>query len=231
MQIAETGWNFQCAGAGSALSGSSNNTVQFNAIHDNGSHGLFTNDAPTQNNRFLYNLVWNQVNGECFLANGVGHVFVGNVCWHNSTAIDLYTSSSTTTTSNITIKNNILAGNITRAVHVESGVSSSSLVFDYNDYDFGSGAAFMLFDTADNLAGWQLAGFDKHSFVADPKFVSAAPAAPSDFVLEPSSPDLGTGGALGLPMATGLAPGSTWPSGVTTATQPSSWDIGAFIGP
>ena len=219
------------AGAASALSGSSNNTVQFNAIHDNGSHGLFTNDAPTQNNRFLYNLVWNQVNGECFLANGVGHVFVGNVCWHNSTAIDLYTSSSTTTTSNITIKNNILAGNITRAVHVESGVSSSSLVFDYNDYDFGSGAAFMLFDTADNLAGWQLAGFDKHSFVADPKFVSAAPAAPSDFVLEPSSPDLGTGGALGLPMATGLAPGSTWPSGVTTATQPSSWDIGAFIGP
>jgi len=89
----------------------------------------------------------------------------------------------------------------------------------------------MLFDIADNLAGWQLAGFDKHSFVADPKFVSAAPAAPSDFVLEPSSPDRGTGGALGLPMATGLAPGSTWPSGVTTATQPSSWDIGAFIGP
>ena len=218
------------AGAGSTLTGSSNNTVQYNALHDNGSHGLFSNDAPTQNNQFLYNLVWNHVNGECFIANGVGHVFVGNVCWHNSTAVDLYTSSSTTTTAHITIKNNILAGNITRAVHVESGVTSSSLVFDYNDYDFGSAAEFMLYDTADSLAGWQAAGFDKHSFVADPKFVSATPSAPADFVLQPSSPNIGTGGALSLPMSTGLAPGSTWPSGVTTATQPSSWDIGAFIG-
>ena len=219
------------AGAGSTLTGSSNNTVQYNALHDNGSHGLFTNDAPTENNLFLYNLVWNHINGECFIANGLGHLFIGNVCWHNSTAIDLYTSSSTASTANITIKNNILAGSITRAVHVESGVSSSSLVFDYNDYDFGSGAEFMLFDTAHNLASWQTAGFDKHSFVADPKFVSATPSAPADFVLQPSSPNLGSGGALGLPMSTGLAPGSTWPSGVNTATQPSSWDIGAFIGP
>jgi parallel beta-helix repeat protein len=218
------------AGAGSTLTGASNNVLQYNVVHDNGNHGLFTNDAPTQSNQFLYNLIWNQVNGECFIANGIGHVFAGNVCWNNSTGIDLYTSSSTTVTSNITVKNNIIANSIVRAVHIESGVTSSTLAFDYNDYDFGSGAEFMLFDTAYSLSGWQPAtGFDNHSLVANPQFVSASPSAPGDFVIQASSPAVGAGVNLGSALAVGLNPGSAWPSNVSSTNQSSAWDIGPFI--
>lgn len=220
------------AGAGTTLTGASRNTVEYNALHDNGGNGLFTNDAPSQSNQFFYNLVWNHVNGACFLADGVNHAFLGNVCWHNSTAIDLYTSTSTPVTAHITIENNIIANSITRAVHIESGVQPLTLVFDNNDYDFGSGGEFLLFNTAYGLSGWQsAAGFDLHSLVADPQFVSATPSAPADFVTQPTSPSIGTGAALGPSVSQGLAPGSTWPSNVNSATQPQKWDIGAFIVP
>jgi len=220
------------AGAGSTLTGASGNVLQYNALHDNGSGGLFTDAAPTQNNQFLYNLVWNHVNGECFLADGVGHTFYGNVCWNNSTGIDLYTSSATPLTANITIKNNIIAGSITRAVHIESGVSSSTLVFDHNNYDFGSGAEFLLFDTAYSFGEWQSAtGLDAHSFVANPGFLSSAPATPSDFVIQATSPNVGAGAALGSSLALGLTPGSAWPGKVSTTSQASAWDIGAFVVP
>jgi parallel beta-helix repeat protein len=220
------------AGAGTLLTGASNNVIQYNAVHDNGAHGLFTNAAPSQSNQFLYNLVWNQVNGECFIANGVGHTFYGNTCWHNSTGIDLYTSGSTAVTGSITVKNNIIGDSITRAVHIESGVSTSTLVFDHNNYDFGSGQEFLLFSTAYSLAGWQSAtGLDGHSFSANPDFVSSTPSVPSDFVIQSGSPDVGMGSALGSSSAAGLAPNSSWPSSVTTTSQTAAWDIGAFIVP
>jgi len=220
------------AGAGATLTGASHNTIEYNAIHDNGEHGLFTDDAPSQSNLFQYNLVWNQVNGECFLANGIGHTFYGNTCWHNSTGIDLYTSSSTPVTGSITVKNNIIGDSIARAVRIEPGVSVSTLAFDHNDYDFGSGEEFLLLDTAYTLAGWRIATVqDTHSFIANPQFVSPAPSAPKDFVLQSSSPDIGSGAALGSANALGLAPGSAWPSAVTTAAQPASWEVGAFVVP
>ena len=220
------------AGAGATLTGASHNTIEYNAIHDNGAHGLFTNDAPSQSNLFQYNLVWNQVNGECFIANGFGHTFYGNTCWHNSTGIDLYTSPSTPVTGGITVKNNIIGDSIARAVRVESGVSLSTLVFDHNDYDFGAGEEFMLFDTVHNLAGWRsVSGQDTHSFIANPDFVSSTPSAPKDFVIQSGSPAIGSGAALGSSNVLGLAPGSAWPSAVTTATQFASWDVGAFVVP
>ena len=220
------------SGAGTALTGASYNLIQYNAVHDNGGHALFTDAAPSQSNQFLYNIVWNQVNGECFIANGIAHGFYGNVCWHNSTGIDLYTSSSTPLTGNIKIENNIIANSIVRAVHIESGVSTSTVVFDHNNYDFGPGGQFLLLDTVYALSGWQSAtGFDAHSFVANPGFVSTTPSVPADFVLQPGSPDVGAGAALGSALAIGLALGSTWPSGISTVTQPSAWDIGAFIVP
>ena len=220
------------AGAGTTLTGASHNTIEYNAIHDNGAHGLFTDDAPSQSNQFQYNLVWNQVNGECFLANGFGHTFYGNTCWHNSTGIDLYTSSSTPVTGGILIKNNIISNSVKRAVHIESGVSVGTLAFDHNDYDFGSGDEFMLVDTAYTLAGWQSAsGLDMHSFIANPDFVSATPSGPSDFVIQTGSPDAGSGVALGSTFAAGLGPGSTWPAKITTSTQSTAWDVGAFVIP
>lgn len=220
------------SGAGTTLTGASNNVVQYNAFHDNGGHGLFTNAAPTQNNQFLYNLVWNQVNGECMIANGVGHVFYGNTCWHNSTGIDLYISSSTPVTGNIAFKNNIISDSITRAVHIESGVTTSTLAFDYNDYDFGSGEGFLVNSTTYTLSEWQSSlNVDRHSFSASPNFISSTPSSPADFMLQSGSPDVGTGAALGTSFALGLASASAWPSGVSTATQPTAWDIGAFIVP
>jgi parallel beta-helix repeat protein len=220
------------SGAGTTLTGASRNVIRYNAVHDNDEHGLFTNAAPTQSNQFLYNLVWNHVNGECIIANGVGHSFYGNTCWHNSTGIDLYTSSSTPATSNITVKNNIIADNIVRAVHIESGVTTSTLAFDHNDYDFGAGGEFLLYGTAYTFSGWQSAtSLDGHSFTASPDFVSSSPSTPVGFVLQSSSPNVGAGIALGSSFAAGLAPSSTWPSGVSTATQSSAWDIGAFIVP
>ena len=220
------------AGAGITLTGASHNTIEYNAIHDNGAHGLFTDDAPSQANQFQYNLVWNQVNGECFLANGLGHTFYGNTCWHNSTGIDLYTSSSTPVTGGITVKNNIISDNITRAVRIESGVNIGNLIFDHNDYDFGTGQEFLLVDTAYTLAGWRSAsGLDMHSFIANPDFVSPTPSAPGDFVIQSGSPDVGTGLALGPTSAVGLDPTSSWPSNVTTINQTAAWDIGAFVVP
>lgn len=220
------------SGAGTTLTGASDNVVEYNAFHDNGGHGLFTNAAPTQSNQFLYNLVWNHVNGECMIANGLGHTFYGNTCWHNSTGIDLFTSSSTPTSGNIVIKNNIISDSTTRAVHIESGVAVSTLAFDHNDYDFGSGGEFLLFGTAYTLSGWHAAtGLDAHSFVASPDFVSSSPSTPSDFVPQSGSPDVGTGVALGSSLALGLALGSTWPTSVSTTTQLAAWDVGAFIVP
>jgi parallel beta-helix repeat protein len=220
------------AGAGVTLSGASHNTIEYNAIHDNGAHGLFTDDAPSQSNLFQYNLVWKQVNGECFIANGFGHVFYGNTCWHNSTGIDLYTSSSTPVTGSITVKNNIIGDSIVRAVHIEPGVSLATLAFDHNDYDFGSGEEFLLHDTAYTLAGWRSAsGLDVHSFIANPGFVSSSPSVPSDFVIQSGSANVGSGVALGSNFSSGLAPNSSWPSTVTTLIQPSAWDVGAFILP
>src|SRR5262249_16282727 len=220
------------SGAGAVLTGSSYNVVRYNAVHNNGGHGLFTNAAPSPSNLFDYNLVWNQVNGECILDNGFGHGFYGNVCWNNSTGIDLFTSSTTPLTGHITIKNNIIGNSIKRAVHIEPGVSVSTVSFDHNNYEFGSGDEFLLLNTAYNLSEWRAAtGFDTHSFSANPEFVSSTPAAPADFVLQSSSPDVGKGIALNSSLQLGLAPGSSWPSAVTTATQPSAWNIGAFVAP
>ena len=220
------------SGAGATLTGASYNVVRYNAVHDNGGHGLFTDAAPTQSNLFEYNLVWNQTNGECFLANGIGHAFYGNVCWHNSTGIDLYTSSSTPLTGHITIKNNIIGDSIVRAVHIEQGVSLATLAVDNNNYGFGASGEFLLFNTTHNLSGWHSAtGFDAHSFCANPEFASSTPVAPTDFILQSSSPDVGRGAELGSSFDLGLTSSAIWPSKVSTATQPSAWNIGAFVVP
>jgi hypothetical protein len=213
-------------GAGTGLTGSSNNAVQYNAIHDNGDHGIFTNAAPTQSNHFLYNVIWNHPNGECFAANGTGHEFFGNTCWNSSTGVDLYTSSSTPTTANISIKNNVFGKNVIRSVHIESGVSISTLIFDHNDYD--GVIVFLLPTTTADWSAWQAMGFDIHSLADNPTFVTASPITPSDFVLETSSPLATSGMDLGPSFATGLAPVSSWPANVQTAAQGAGWSIGAF---
>jgi len=216
------------AGAGTSLTGASNNLVQYNAIHDNGDHGVFTNDAPTQSNAILYNVIWNNVNGACFLADGTGHKFYGNTCWNNSTGVDLYTSDSTPTTADISIENNIFSENQSRAVHLESGVSLSTLTIDYNDYDPETSSMFLWPSGSGDLSAWKSLGFDVHSLAAGPQFVSPSPSTPAGLAIQSGSPAAKAGVDLGPQFQEGLDAGSSWPSGVSTVPQGTAWSMGAF---
>lgn len=218
-------------GAGSALTGSSGNVIAYNSVHDNGQHGLFTNAAPSANNSFRYNVVWNHANGECFLANGTGHQFYGNTCWNNSTGIDLYTSSTTPITANIAVRNNIIAGSIHQAVKIEGGVATSSLAIDHNDYYNPSGALRFLWPASSgDLTAWRRAfAYDLHSLNEDPQFVSTSPSAAAELAVLAGSPTVGAGQVLNPVSSTGLKSPSTWPVTVDFAAQAAAWDLGAFL--
>jgi len=219
------------SGAGTALTGSSGNVIAYNSVHDNGQHGLFSNAAPTSNNAFRYNVVWNHVNGECFLANGTGHQFYGNTCWNNSTGIDLYTSSTTPTTASIAVRNNIIAGSIHQAVKIESGVLMSSLAFDHNDYYNGSSAPrFVWLTSSGDLAVWRSTfGYDLHSLGENPQFLSSSPTAANQLAVLAGSPTVGAGQTLSAVSTTGLNAQSAWPGSVGFLPQSASWDLGAFL--
>jgi hypothetical protein len=218
-------------GAGLVVSGSSGNVVAYNSIHDNGQHGLFTNASPTANNAFRYNVVWNHVNGECFLANGTGHQFYGNTCWNNSTGIDLYTSSTTPTTANIAVKNNIIAGSTHQAVKIESGVTTSTLLFDHNAYYSTSGnPRFVWPVSSGDLPAWRSAfAYDLHSLNENPQFVSSSPTTAEELAVLAGSATVGAGQVLNAVSNTGLNAQSAWPGTVDFAQQSAAWDVGAFL--
>jgi parallel beta-helix repeat protein len=218
-------------GAGTVVTGSSGNVVAYNSIHDNGQHGLFTNASPTANNAFRYNVVWNHLNGECFLANGTGHQFYGNTCWNNSTGIDLYTSSTTPTTGNIAVRNNIIAGNIHQAVKIESGVTASTLLFDHNDYYNPSAPLRFVWPTSSgDLTAWRSTfSYDLHSLSENPQFVSSSPTAAGQLAVLAGSPTVGAGQVLNAVSNTGLNAQSAWPGTVDFAQQSAAWDVGAFL--
>jgi len=218
-------------GAGSVLTGSSGNVIAYNSVHDNGQHGLFTNAAPSANNSFRYNVVWNHVNGECFLANGTGHQFYGNTCWNNSTGIDLYTSGTTPVTASISVRNNIIAGSIHQSVKIESGVSTSSLTIDHNDYYNPSAALRFVWPGSNgDLTAWRgTLGYDLHSLNENPQFVSASPEAAGQLAVLAGSPTKGTGQVLNAVSSTGLNQQSVWPLTVDFAPQTAVWDLGAFL--
>lgn len=66
----------------------------------------------------------------------------------------------------------------------------SALVSDYNLYWHTGGAETVAFPNGVDLAGWQKAGYDAHSRIADPLFVDPAQ---DDFRLRPGSPALALG--------------------------------------
>ena len=218
-------------GAGTVVTGSSANVVAYNAVHDNGQNGLFTNAAPSSNNVFRYNVVWNHVNGECFLANGTGHQFYGNTCWNNSTGIDLYTVSTTPTTGSISVRNNIIAGSIHQAVKIEPGVTTSSLVFDHNDYYNLSGALHFAWPTSSgDLTAWRSAfAYDLHSMNENPQFLSTSPVVAGQLAVPANSPTIGAGQILNAVSNTGLTGQSVWPATVDLAQQHTAWSVGAFL--
>src|SRR6267154_438876 len=208
--------------------GSSNNTIRYNIVHDNGSNGLMTDYMPSQGNRFVYNLVFNHPNGSCIFANHKGHLFANNTCVNNRNGVYLYVSKTTTETGEITVKNNIIINSARYHVVVEAGVQGP-LTFDNNDYYPDDGRKFNWKDSVSNFEGWQAkSGGDAKSLVADPKLHSLAPLKAEDFALRSDSPVIGRGESLGADLEDAQSVKASWQGGMQTTKQIAKWDIGAI---
>lgn len=209
--------------------GSSNNIIRYNSVHDDGTHGIFTNYVPSQNNKILYNLIYNHPQGSCIMANYMGHEIYNNTCYNSKIGIHLYVSSTTQKTGNISVKNNLILRSYQFQVLIEKGVDGP---FDFaNNLYFPDGnSSFGWKDAATSFAGWQsVSGLDRSSFVADPHLASSAPSLPHDFALLPGSEAVGHGKDLGDEDKMALSPTLSWPTQVKLLTQePGRWDIGAF---
>jgi hypothetical protein len=88
--------------------GSSDNVIRYNVVHDNGTHGIFTNYVPSQNNKIIYNLIYDHPQGSCILANYMGHEIYNNTGYNNREGIHLYIGSTTRQTGKISVKNNLI---------------------------------------------------------------------------------------------------------------------------
>ena len=176
--------------------GSSENVLRYNVVHDDGTHGIFTNYVPSQHNQILHNLIYNHPNGACIMANYIHHEIDSNTCYNSRIGIHFYVSSTTQQTGDIAIKNNIIVKSSLHQVFIEPGVDGP---FDFSDNDYypDGPAAFNWKGAGFNFSAWQKeAGQDKHSVAADPAFVAPVPNQPFDFVLRPGSPAIGKGADL-----------------------------------
>lgn len=232
--IVEKNECYQAAHAGIELSidiskpavGSSNNIIRYNVVHDNGSNGLMTDYHPSENNKFLYNIVYNHPNGSCIFANNTGHMFFNNTCYNNRFGIYLYVSKTTPVTGNISIKNNIIAGSARQHIVIEAGVQGPVELAN-NEYFPDDAQRFNLRTSLSDLAGWKAkTGQDASSFGADPRFVASAPSGPNDFRLRDGSPAIGKGAQTEFTEA--LAADLKWPQIVRVVKQQQRWDLGAI---
>ena len=207
--------------------GSSNNTIRYNVVHDNGSNGLMTDYKPSESNRFVYNLVFNHSNGSCIFANNKGHLFANNTCVNNRNGIYLYVSKTTPETGEITVKNNIIVNSAKAHVVVERGVQGP-LTFDSNEYFPSDRQKFNWKDSLSDFEGWKVkSGGDTRSFVADPLLKSPSPQKYEDFALRSGSPAIGKGENLGPDLAEAISGQIGPPAQPRTAKQSAKWDLGA----
>ena len=209
--------------------GSSDNVIRYNIVHDDGSHGIFTNYVPSQANKILYNLIYNHPQGSCIMANYIGHEIYNNTCYNSRIGIHLYVSSTTQKTGSISVKNNLIVRSSQAHVLIETG-ADGPFEFSNNLYYPDGPSAFNWKGAATSFSSWSNnSGRDATSIIADPGFSSAAPNSPLDFVLSPGSPAAGRGADLGTPYNAALAPHLSWPNQVNLLTQENGrWDIGAF---
>lgn len=214
---------------GSPPFGSSHNIIRYNSLHDDGTHGIFTNYVPSQDNKILYNVIYNHPNGSCILANYMGHEIYNNTCYNNKMGIHLYVSTTTQETGNMSVRNNLILRSSEYQVLIEKGVEGP---FDFsNNLYFPDGhSSFDWKGTTMNFSGWRAAsGLDQNSLVADPQLVSATPGISGDFSLSPSSLAVGRGADLGNEYNLALSPTLAWPAQVKLQAQEAGrWDIGAF---
>jgi parallel beta-helix repeat protein len=210
--------------------GSSHNIIRYNLIHDDGTHGVFTNYVPSQGNKIAYNVIYNHPQGSCIMANYRGHEIYNNTCYNSKLGIHLYVSATTQETGNISVRNNLILCSSQYHVLIEKGVDGP-FDFSNNLYFPASQAAFNWKGTTANFADWQTVsgGLDRNSMVADPHLVSATPETSGDFALSPSSVAVGHGTDLGSENNLALSPLLTWPARLVLEPQsPGRWDIGAI---
>lgn len=210
--------------------GSSDNIIRYNVVHDDGNHGIFTNYVPSQNNKIIYNLIYNHPQGACIMANYKGHEIYNNTCYNNRIGIHLYISATTRETGNIQVKNNLFIGDSQAHVLVEAGVQGP-LDFANNLYFPDGPSAFNMRGSATDFAAWRIkSGQDATSFVADPMLTpSSGSESPLEFAINRGSPAVGRGINLGAQFNMALAPNLTWPNQVILLPQKNDhWDIGAF---
>jgi parallel beta-helix repeat protein len=173
--------------------GSSENIIRYNLVHDDGTHGIFTNYDPSQHNRILHNLIYNHPQGACVMANFIRHEIENNTCFNSRIGIHLYVSSTTRKTGSITVKNNIFVNSSLHHVLIEKGVEGP-FDFSSNDYYPDGSAAFNWKGSPFNFAGWRdTSGQEARSILENPAFMASVPVRPLDFVLRPGSPALGKG--------------------------------------
>jgi hypothetical protein len=176
--------------------GSSENVIRYNVVHDDGTHGIFTNYDPSQHNQIVHNLIYNHPQWACIMANYIRHEIENNTCYNSRIGIHLYVSSTTRKTGEISVKNNIIVNSSLHHVFIEQGVDGP---FDFsgNDYYPDGSEAFNWKGTNFNFTGWQgNAGLDAKSILDDPAFRAASPMRPQDFLLRPGSPATGKGADL-----------------------------------
>jgi parallel beta-helix repeat protein len=209
--------------------GSSNNIIRYNVVHDDGSHGIFTNYIPSQNNKILYNLIYNHPAGSCIMANYTGHEIFNNTCYNNKIGIHLYVSSTTQLTGHIFVKNNLILRSSQYHVLVEKGVQGP-FEFANNLYSVDGEAKFDWLGSSVNFADWRKeTGQDADSYLTDPGLASSVPTEPRDFAPSGVSQAVGHGADLGPEMHLALSPKIQWPTQVNLLPQnPGHWDIGAF---
>ena len=184
--------------------GSSENIIRYNVVHDDGTHGIFTNYDPSQHNQIAHNLIYNHPKGACIMANFIRHEIENNTCFNSRIGIHLYVSSTTRQTGGITAKNNIIVNSSLHHVLIEKGVDGP---FDFsgNDYYPDGPAAFNWKGAPFNFAGWRnISDQDAQSMLGDPAFKASVPAQPLDFALRPGSPALGKGAEIQKEMGANL---------------------------
>jgi parallel beta-helix repeat protein len=209
--------------------GSSNNIIRYNVVHDDGSHGIFTNYIPSQNNKILYNVIYNHPAGSCIMANYMGHQIFNNTCYNSKIGIHLYVSSTTQFTGNIAVKNNLILRSSQYHVLVESGVEGP-FEFANNLYSLDGEGKFSWKGTPVSFAQWRnVTGLDANSILADPRLASSAPLEPHDFAPSLASQAVGHGADLGPDNNLAFSPSLHWPAEIKFSAQdPGQWDIGAF---
>jgi len=201
----------RCNGTGIIVEHSANQQVYYNISIDN-AHG---------------------VGGDCCVAGFKDSVGNSNIYYGNTTYNNEFTEMEVTsnTTSGPIIKNNIFyASSGGQGAVFTNGATGTSPVMDYN-LVFGNSVAYNWSGTsyATPALFYAASGQCQHDLNSDPKFTNAAA---SNFSLQSGSPAIDTGTNLGSTYQFGLAPGSSWPSAVSTLNQNgggAGWEIGAFV--